>query len=77
VKPGVDPELSLPDGPMAVGLDGGYVRAAHKEGFFEVIAGRSVVAFRRREVDAVPPPKCFGSASSKPTIRSPAGDYGN
>ena len=45
---------------MTVGLDGGYVRAAHKEGCFEVIAGRSVVAFRRREEDAVPPPKCFG-----------------
>jgi hypothetical protein len=43
-----------------VGLDGGYVRAAHKQGCFEVIAGRSVVAFRRTEEDAVPPPKCFG-----------------
>jgi hypothetical protein len=60
VKPEVDPELPLPDGPMTVGLDGGYVRAAHKEGFFEVIAGRSVVAFRRAEEEAVPPPKCFG-----------------
>ena len=60
VKPEEDPELTLPDGPMTVGLDGGYVRAAHKEGCFEVIAGRSVVAFRRREEDAVPPPKCFG-----------------
>ena len=60
VKPEGDPELPLPDGPMTVGLDGGYVRAAHKEGFFEVIAGRSVVAFRRREEDTVPPPKCFG-----------------
>jgi hypothetical protein len=60
VKPEEDPTLPLPDGPMTVGLDGGYVRAAHKEGFFEVIAGRSVVAFRRREEDAVPLPKCFG-----------------
>jgi hypothetical protein len=60
VKPEIDPELPLPDGPMTVGLDGGYVRAAHKEGFFEVIAGRSVIAFWRREEDAVPPPKCFG-----------------
>jgi len=39
-------ELPLPDGPMTVGMDGGYVRAAHKPGCFEVIAGRSVVAFR-------------------------------
>jgi hypothetical protein len=60
VKPEEDPTLPLPDGPMTVGLDGGYVRAAHKEGFFEVIAGRSVVAFRRSEEDVVPPPKCFG-----------------
>ena len=53
-------ELPLPDGPMTVGIDGGYVRAAHKQGNFEVIAGRSVVAFRREEGDSVPPPKCFG-----------------
>lgn len=72
VKPDEDPELPLPDGPMTVGLDGGYVRAAHKEGFFEVIAGRSVVAFRRREGDAVPPPKSFGfvqTYDSKPRRR--------
>jgi hypothetical protein len=28
-------ELPLPDGPMTVGIDGGYVRAAHKQGNFE------------------------------------------
>jgi hypothetical protein len=43
-----------------VGIDGGYVRAAHKEGFFEVIAGRSVVAFQRAADDEVPESKCFG-----------------
>jgi hypothetical protein len=59
VKTEADPALPLPDGPMTVGLDGGYVRAAHKQGFFEVIAGRSVVAFRRREEEAIPPSKCF------------------
>jgi hypothetical protein len=53
-------EQPLPDGPITVGIDGGYVRAAHKEGWFEVIAGRSVVAFRRSEEDPVPPTKCFG-----------------
>jgi hypothetical protein len=53
-------EMPLPDGPMTVGIDGGYVRAAHKKGYFEVIAGKSVVAFRRGEGDPVPPPKCFG-----------------
>jgi hypothetical protein len=54
-----DDEQPLPDGPMIVGIDGGYVRAAHKEGCFEVIAGRSVVAFRRAEGEEVPPVKCF------------------
>jgi hypothetical protein len=55
-----DEELPLPDGPMTIGIDGGYVRAAHKEGCFEVIAGRSVVAFRRSEGEEAPPAKCFG-----------------
>jgi len=55
-----DGKQPLPDGPMIVGIDGGYVRAAHKEGCFEVIAGRSVVAFRRAEGDNTPPVTCFG-----------------
>jgi hypothetical protein len=55
-----DGDQPLPDGPMTVGIDGGYVRSAHKEGCFEVIAGRSVVAFRRAEGEEVPPVKCFG-----------------
>jgi len=50
----------LPDGPITVGIDGGYVRAAHKQGCFEVIAGKSVVAFRREDEGAVPSAKCFG-----------------
>src|ERR1700724_392940 len=37
----------LPDGPITVGIDGGYVRAAPKQGGFEVMAGKRVVAFRR------------------------------
>ena len=45
---------------MTVGIDGGFVRAAHKEGWFEVIAGKSVVAFRREENDETPSAKCFG-----------------
>jgi hypothetical protein len=53
-------DLPLPDGPMTVGIDGGYVRAAHKQGHFEVIAGRSVVAFRRNKDDPAPASKCFG-----------------
>lgn len=50
----------LPDGPITVGIDGGYVRAAHKQGWFEVIAGKSVVTFRREEEGEVPSAKCFG-----------------
>ena len=53
-------QQGLPDGPMTVGIDGGYVRAAHKEGWFEVIAGKSVVAFRREAEDEIPSAKCFG-----------------
>jgi hypothetical protein len=45
---------------MTVGIDGGFVRAAHKEGWFELIAGKSVVAFRRKENDETPSAKCFG-----------------
>ena len=59
-EPSEQEEQALPDGPITLGIDGGYVRAAHKEGFFEVIAGRSVVAFRRAAEDEVPESKCFG-----------------
>jgi len=59
-EPAEKEELAPPDGPITVGIDGGYVRATHKEGFFEVIAGRSVVAFRRAAEDEVPESKCFG-----------------
>jgi hypothetical protein len=44
----------LPDGPITVGIDGGYVRAAHKQGWFEVIAGKSVVAFWREDEGEIP-----------------------
>jgi hypothetical protein len=53
-------QQALPDGPITVGIDGGYVRAAHKQGCFEVIAGKSVVAFRREDATEVPSAKCFG-----------------
>jgi hypothetical protein len=49
-----------PDGPITVGIDGGYVRAAHKQGCFEVIAGKSIVAFRRDDATEAPSAKCFG-----------------
>jgi len=40
-------ELPAPDGPLTVGIDGGYVRGRNKEGHFEVIAGKSILAFKR------------------------------
>ena len=49
-----DVEQPLPNGPMK--WSGGYVRADHKEGCFEVIAGRSVVA---------PPGRGRGSSTGK------------
>jgi len=53
-------QLPIPDGPLTVGLDGGFVRARHKRGCFEVIVGKSMLAFRRAEEDPLPPAKCFG-----------------
>ena len=48
-----------PDGPMTVGLDGGFVRARRKAGFFEVIAGKSIVAFKREDTEDIPSAKRF------------------
>jgi hypothetical protein len=62
----------LPDGPITVGIDGGYVRAAHKQGWFEVIAGKSVVAFRREEEGEVPSAKCFGFVQTYDEKAAPA-----
>jgi hypothetical protein len=49
-------DLPRPDLPLVVGLDGGYVHSAHqrsrRDGWFEVIAGKSV--------PAQGPAKCFG-----------------
>ena len=45
---------------MTVGIDGGMVRARHRAGFFEVIAGNSIVAFRRDEDEDAPSAKGFG-----------------
>jgi hypothetical protein len=61
-----------PDGPITAGIDGGYVRAAHKEGFFEVIAGCSVVAFRRAADDGVPEWTFFGYVQTYDEKAAPA-----
>ena len=52
--------LPAPDGPLTVGIDGGYVRGNHKQENFEVIAGKSILAFRR-ELKEKPelPGRCF------------------
>lgn len=69
--------LPMPDGPLTVGLDGGYVHgrkaapdppkvvsadgAPRPSGWFEVITGKSILAFRRDEPEtATPSMKCFG-----------------
>jgi hypothetical protein len=39
--------LPLPDSPLAVGIDGGFVRGRRKEGNFEMIVGKSILSFRR------------------------------
>jgi hypothetical protein len=52
--------LPIPDGPLTVGIDGGYVKAQGGEpGWFEVIAGKSILAFRRGDEPAAPSSKCF------------------
>jgi len=52
--------LPIPNGPLTVGIDGGYVRAQGKQGWFEVIAGKRLLAFTRGEESEVPvSSKCF------------------
>jgi hypothetical protein len=53
--------LPIPDGPITVGIDGGYVRDWEaKKGNFEVIVGKSMLAFKRDEEDETPSSKRFG-----------------
>ena len=53
--------LPIPDGPLTVGIDGGYVRDwDEKKGHFEVIVGKSILAFRRDDEEDIPSSKCFG-----------------
>jgi len=47
-----------PDGPLFVGLHGGYVRG-REQGWFEVIAGKSVASFHRDGRDPDPVGRCF------------------
>jgi len=53
--------LPIPDGPMTVGIDGGYVRDwDEKKRQFEVIVGKSILAFTREDEEDIPSSKCFG-----------------
>jgi hypothetical protein len=53
--------LPIPDGPITVGIDGGYVRDwDEKKGHFEVIVGKSILAFRRADEEDISSSKCFG-----------------
>jgi hypothetical protein len=53
--------LPIPDGPITVGIDGGYVRDwDEKKRNFEVIVGKSTLAFRRDEDEGTPSSKRFG-----------------
>jgi hypothetical protein len=53
--------LPIPDGPITVGIDGGYVRDwDKKQQHFEVIVGKSILAFKREEEEDIPSSKCFG-----------------
>jgi hypothetical protein len=71
--------LPIPDGPLSVGLDGGIVRARRGQSagktpnLFEVIAGKSILSFRRDDPeDASPTSKCFAlvqSVDNKPRRR--------
>jgi hypothetical protein len=40
--------------------NGGYVKARNKEGWFELITGKSKLTFKRDALDCVPSVKCFG-----------------
>jgi len=66
--------LPIPDGPLWVGLDGGIVRARRSTcrtssektpNLFEVIAGKSILSFRRDDPQEAPPSsKCFALVQS-------------
>jgi hypothetical protein len=54
-------DLPIPDGPITVGIDGGYVRDWEaKKRNFEVIVGKSMLAFKRDEAEEIPSSKRFG-----------------
>ena len=65
----------LPDGPMTVGIDGGYVRGVRKQGWFEVIAGK--LWWLSGETMRTSSPRRSAAGWCKPTMKNHAGGYGN
>lgn len=60
--------LPIPDGPITVGIDGGYVRDWDtKKRNFEVIVGKSTLAFKRDEDEPTPSSKRFGFVQTEDT----------
>jgi hypothetical protein len=49
-----------PEQPLNLARRRGFVRARHKRGYFEVIAGKSVLEFKRDDPEAEQSKKCFG-----------------
>jgi hypothetical protein len=66
-----EPNNALPDGPLYVGMDGGYVRG-REQGWFEAIAGKSLVSFHRDGREPDPTGRCFAyvqTVDDKPRAR--------
>jgi hypothetical protein len=65
------PNNALPDGPLYVGMDGGYIRG-RDQNWFEAIAGKSLVSFHRDGRDPDPSGRCFAfvqTVDDKPRAR--------
>jgi hypothetical protein len=65
------PHNTPPDGPLFVGIDGGYVRGREQD-WFEVIAGKSLISFHRDGRMPDPSGRCFAfvqTVDDKPRAR--------
>jgi hypothetical protein len=65
------PDNVQPDGPLFVGMDGGYVRG-RKQDWFEAIAGKSLASFHRDGRVPDPSGRCFAfvqTVDDKPRAR--------
>ena len=65
------PAATPPDGPLFVGMDGGYVRGRDKN-WFEAVVGKSIVSFHRDGRPPDPSGRCFAfvqTVDAKPRTR--------